>query len=398
MDGLNFIIADRLGDGGQFLLDRINQWGLAWPVNISVSDWATLWDDLKEMVFRGQVIDLAEIGSSWLGNLVGMNALRPFTSSEAARFGGASAFLPAAWSSVRMPGDTRVWAIPWTVDVRVIYYWRDMLEVAEIDPATAFTSPEQIETTLWRLQQIGIESPWSTITTRMMNTVHHLTSWIWSVGGDYLSEDGRRTRFAEPETLEAIASYFRLIHYAPPFTEPVDEVPGVEGFCDRHSAVLMSGPWVIHRIRQKYPNEWYNHLLGVASPPGAAFVGGSHLVIFQNAPARHERMIFDLLARVTSKTAQIQFSGDAGVLPARLDSLNALVQAEAPYIQEFVQVLKDGRSIPPALRWGVIEDRLADAFAEIWQVILADPNVDILALVQDRLIPLAARLDRTLAS
>lgn len=398
MDGLNFIIADRLGDGGQFLVNQISQWELSWPVNISAANWELLWDELKEMVFHGEVIDLAEIGSSWLGNLVGMNALRPFTSSEAGRFGGANVFLPAAWSSVRMPGDTRVWAIPWTVDVRVIYYWRDMLEVAEIDPATAFTSPEQIETTLWRLQQIGIESPWSTITTRMMNTVHHLTSWIWSVGGDYLSEDGRRTRFAEPETLRAIASYFRLIHYTPPFTEAVDETPIVEGFCDRQTAVLMSGPWVIRRIRQKYPTEWYNRLVGIALPPGGAFVGGSHLVIFQNAPARHERMIFDLLARVTSKTAQIQFSGDTGVLPARLDALNALVEAEVPYIQEFAQALEYGRSIPHSLRWGVIEERLADAFAEIWQVILADPTVDILAVVEDRLIPLAARLDRMLAN
>ena len=61
-----------------------------------------------------------------------MNVLRPFHTADMLRFSAQDAFALEIWESGILP-DGSVDAIPWTIDVRNIYYRRDLLDQAGAD-------------------------------------------------------------------------------------------------------------------------------------------------------------------------------------------------------------------------------------------------------------------------
>ncbi|MFL7794490.1 MAG: hypothetical protein AB8I69_20275, partial [Anaerolineae bacterium] len=142
---------------------------LDFPGEIYKMAWEDAWEELAKIGLYRSGPDVSQVGTTWLEGLVASGSVRPFTVGEVNSMGGAAAFFPATWQTVLVPwGQSRkVWAIPWLVDTRVIFYWRDMLEEAGIDETTAFVTPAQVEETMARLQDSGVEIPWG----------------IWALGG-----------------------------------------------------------------------------------------------------------------------------------------------------------------------------------------------------------------------
>ena len=127
-------------------------------VQIQKQTWGSAWAELVHYSIYKNAPDISEVGSTWIGDLIGMNTLRPFSNAEITSFGGSQAFFPSAWKS-GVGEDGQVWSIPWLIDSRLLYYRKDMLEKAGIDPATAFQTHEALVDTLQRLTQAGVELP-----------------------------------------------------------------------------------------------------------------------------------------------------------------------------------------------------------------------------------------------
>src|SRR6185295_3255397 len=121
-------------------------------VRLRLLAWDTAWSDLVKVALYSDGPDVSEIGSTWLGDLVAMNALRPFPEDEIAALGGANAFLTSAWQGTRLFGDAYTWAVPWVSGARLLYYRRSLLEQAGLDDCDAFVTAEQVERTLASLQ------------------------------------------------------------------------------------------------------------------------------------------------------------------------------------------------------------------------------------------------------
>jgi multiple sugar transport system substrate-binding protein len=82
-----------------------------------------------------------------------------------------------------------VWAIPWSVYTFVLYYRRDLLEKADIDPATAFVSTTAMRETFAKLSKNGI-APWAFPSLHpYADLVHIASSWARANGGDFMSEN-----------------------------------------------------------------------------------------------------------------------------------------------------------------------------------------------------------------
>src|SRR5262245_30377059 len=129
--------------------------------NVQVTDvgWDAAWAEALKMALYRVGADVSQAAVSWIYNFASMNVLLPLT-KEVTQLGGEAAFVPASWQSVHTHDKREVWAAPWFVDVRVIYYWRDMLEKAGVDEATAFLTLERMEETFLRLQTSGFSTPW----------------------------------------------------------------------------------------------------------------------------------------------------------------------------------------------------------------------------------------------
>jgi multiple sugar transport system substrate-binding protein len=366
-------------------------------INATEVSWDNMWGDLVRIALYKDGAEVSEVGSTWVGSFVGMDALRPYTLPEIARVGGAAAFIPSVWQNGSLIGDNTMWAIPWLSGPRVIFYWRDMFEHAGLDEATAFQSFEQMEETLARLQAHGFSTPWAVTTRRTANTVYNISSWVWGAGGDFISADGKRALVAEPEVRAGLAHYFRLYRYMPQRSEPLDGIATFELFQNQTVAAILSGPWFLGWLRRRGMPPYTLSRIGVALLPGPSFIGGTNLVIWKHVAVDHEKMATELVRQLVTSPALLDFYHLAGLLPARRDLLARPPFSTDPHYQKIIEALLAGRPHSRVTMWGFVEDRLATLLAQIWSEVRADPTQDIAALIESYMAPLAQRLDATLA-
>jgi multiple sugar transport system substrate-binding protein len=397
MSNLNLAVVETWESGKQYLQEHLNLWEFADTVQPQSVNWGNQFATLRDAIFQKQGAEVAEIGSTWLGSLVGMNALRPFSPAEVTRMGGANVFFPQVWESAFVLGDRSVWSIPWLCGARVIFYWRDMLEDAGVDLETAFQTPEWTEYTLERLQTSGIATPWAAPTEPNLDTLHHIASWIWEAGGDFLSSDGTTVMLTQRESLQGIHAYFRLHRFVPLSSSLPAGARLFELFVQREVAAIMTGPWDLNTFQQHDLDSAALSLVGVALPPGPPFVGGSNLVVLQHMPARYERTAIDLISQLVSPQVQLEYAQIMGLLPVRMDVLSELEQSGDPKMQMYLHALSSGRTIPNVPLWSVIEERMMDVFGQIWRDIQAQPEADLETIIADHLEPLVKRLNRMLA-
>src|SRR5262245_41307931 len=134
-------------------------------VRLHLLSFDTGWSDLGKFALYNDGPDISEIGRAWVGDLVALNALHPFSAAEIKSLSGASAFVPSAWRGGLLAGGSQLWAIPWTTGSRLLFYHRKLLAQAGIDERTAFQTAEAMDRTLSQLQASGVRIPWTVPTT-----------------------------------------------------------------------------------------------------------------------------------------------------------------------------------------------------------------------------------------
>lgn len=338
--------------------------------------------------------DVSEVGSTWLSNLVSMQAIRPFSDSDVRKIGRETSFVRGTWDSgIR---SNQVFGIPWRGDVRVINYRRDMLEKAGVDEETAFISIGNLRDTVRKLQQLGGIVPWAMNTAQHSMLVHVIAPWIWNAGGHFISSDGHKTMFSSPEALSGIQAYFET--FAPairPDTRNLADNLTSDLFIEGRAAAVISGHWITDIIYQQDADSPVKKNLGVALTPGAHISGSMNLVIWNHSMRTNEAL--RLVQFLTMPEIQAKFIPQAGFLPIRMEALNQPPYTTDPNYKVLKESLISGRHLNAAYMWGIVEDQLAAAFHSIWQTLFDDPQVDLEELLASRLIPLAERIDRKLS-
>ena len=102
-------------------------------VKVTSVDWGAAWTKITTAATSGDVPDLVQIGSTWVGSISGMGSLMDIK-DKVSELGGKNAFVPAAWRSAGLEGSGQVTAIPWFMDARAMYYRTDVLREAGVDP------------------------------------------------------------------------------------------------------------------------------------------------------------------------------------------------------------------------------------------------------------------------
>jgi multiple sugar transport system substrate-binding protein len=364
-------------------------------VRLRVLAWDTAWAELLKVALYQHGPDVSEIGSTWLGSYVGMDALRPLADHEVATIGGASVFVPSAWQSGSLAdpllGKPVQWAIPWWADTRLLYYRRDILGQAGIEEQTAFQDTAQLAHTVASLQAAGVSVPWVVPTHQARMTIHNVAGWVWGAGGRFVSDDGKQIRFHEPEARSGIRAYFEMARYLALSARDLDDTQSEALFAQGQAAVTISGPWLLQLTSPQVAAD-----VGITLPPGVPFVGGSHLVCWKHAV--HDEAVIKLIRFLTSWRVQATLGQRSGLLPSRLDVLSNPPFADHPLYRIATQGLERGRSFPSFTLWGLVEDKLNEVLSQLWADLLANPGLDLGQTIAERLASAAQRLDLTLGS
>jgi multiple sugar transport system substrate-binding protein len=357
--------------------------------------WTTAWPRLLNYALYGGGPHLSQIGSLWTSTLVSMNTLRPFTAHEVATLGGADAFFASTWQSTRLPGSSEVWGIPFTGFTYSLFYRRDLLRDAGIAEETAFASAAALSETLQCLQARGVSSPWVIPSGQPYRArVHIAASWIWGVGGDFVSDDGLAALFDQPAARAGLKAFFDLYRYLSPGDYNLNYNECIQRFARGESAVLIGNAAAPALIQREQGRQVMDNL-GVVAVPGVPWIGGSDLVVWRDAqmyPDR-ERAALLLVKYLTSLPVQIKYAIASNALPARSEAVEHMT-FELPTMREvFAHNFRAGRSYKPVPIWVRMLNALSPAFDAITAELLADKAGDIDRLLTKHLTPLAERFN-----
>ncbi|MFO7586428.1 MAG: extracellular solute-binding protein [Anaerolineales bacterium] len=379
-------VMDGANPGG-VLADRLRSFEEAHDikVNLTILAWETSWTDIVKYALYGRGPDVSEIGSTWLASLVGMNALRPFCGSDIVPLE-SQAFLPQLWESGLYGGE--LYGVPWFADTRLLYYRRDILQKSGINPAQAFSSAHELEKTIQKLKDDGVDTPWIVPTDRTLNNLHILAAWVWGAGGDFLSPDGKEILIDRPESLKGFCNYFRLRHFISARSMLLGDDSANRRFRHGKAAMLVSGPWV--RLTEAESHKIVLENYGAAPLPGVPFVGSSHIVVWKHS--QHGDLACKLVEFLTSEEFQRKFYHVPSLFPSRTSLLDEGLRDD-PVWHASVESIRRGRTFPVASLWGLLEDRLSIEIGKIWSDIAMNPNAeDTDSLVCARITALAERL------
>lgn len=324
--------------------------------------WDVARQELNQMATYGRGADISQIGSTWLRGLVDMNAIRPFNALDLRKFGDPAEFIPAAWESACLYDRTTMWAVPWLVDVRILFYRRDLLKRAGIDETTAFSTPQALDQTLSALEASGVATPLVLPTQFSWRTLHAVASWVWGNGGEFFDPVGKRLLFRNAPAMEGFKAFFGLARHLTETARGLSDAESDAQFIAGDAAVTVSGPWMMEMDAARLVH------VGMASPPGPAFIGGSHLIIWKHAA--NLRNALQLAQYLTGLEMQRKL-GLGGLLPARLAALNAVNIPSREFSRYLQQILQHGRAFPASHLWALIEERLCNTLADIWNEVLA---------------------------
>lgn len=362
-------------------------------VKLTVFTWAEAWNKLVKASLYEHDLDVSEIGSTWVGDLAKMNALRSLAPYEITALGGATAFLPSFWDAGRLGASEHQIATPWLTGARLLYYRRSLLEKAGVDHESAFSSVEAFTQTLHKLRDAGVAVPWLVTTQSNHDTLLNIASWIWAKGGEFLAPNGKKTLFAEPSALAGMTAYFELGRLMPLEFVNLEAIePNYRFLDDPNIATFISGAWLHEWAKERLTPEQVNDI-GVALPPGAPFIGGSYLALWKNA--QRNDAVIKLINFLTQTETTVKYGSRVGLLPARIEAL-AHPTFNDPFWQTSIAGLRAGRTLPTSELWGLVEGRLTQEFGTIWKEIIDQPTTNINDIIVPRIKALARRLDITL--
>lgn len=359
-------------------------------VKVNYQGWDSAWSGLVRNSIHGSAPAVSEIGTSWVPDLVGMNALYPLPASVIKAVGNESDYVPQSWKSCFLLGDLQMWSLPWISGARVIYYRKDLLAKAGLDPDTAFRSPEAMLDSVRQLQKAGIARPWITSTAASLNTFHLISSWIWAAGGDYISEDGRRLLFAEDKAIDGMAAFFALGNHMGSGLQEYSYDAAIDMFWRGDAAITMDGGWV-YETQKFEANPEVLENLGVALPPGPSYAGGSNLVIWTNT--KDKGAAEELLLFMTEPESVMTMARVTGLSPARRSLLNAPEVIRRDFGKVMSQAIDTGRALPNHVFSAMLEDKLRYTFGNIWADVLKSPGGDLREMIAGHLLPLKERLE-----
>lgn len=307
--------------------------------------------------------DIIQIGSTWVASFAAEDAI--WDVSE--RFDESKFFEPAI-KSAKPHNLEGLYAVPWFLDARLVFYWKNMI------PENSFSSFESFRQNCFEVlaRNPDIRGVIGFPTAMTWDLLHNLAPWLWAQGGDIIRARTvgplsiHKVLLDEKNSLETFAYLRELSTSGCAAFEDTNVETMETHFLSKKLASIVTGPWFLTRL----PRGW-EEKIGITLPPAGKdgshpFIGGSHLAVWFGAKKRGN---FDsavaLIGHLTNPDAQKSYAQVTAFLPARKEALDQWLTL--PYMDVFRKALDNGRSYPAIPEWGsVVENEFIRN--HLWQI------------------------------
>ena len=351
-DGREVVKFWAMGREGEVVAELIPEFERLHPgirVELQQIPWSAAHEKLLT-AFAGRVTpDLAQLGSSWVPELVALGALEPIDAlaarSQAVR---AHDYFTGIWGGNVIGG--RTWGVPWYADTRLLFYRSDLLEQAGYSqvPDTWAGWLDAMRA----VKQRGAKRDYAIFLP--INEYEPLLALALQQPEPLLRNGGRYGNFQSAGFVRASEFYLDMFRQglAPRATNT--QISNIhDEFAKGHFAFIITGPWNIGEFKRRMPAErqddWMTAPLPGPSGPGLSIAGGSTLGLF----ARSERKAaaWKLVEYLSRPEVQLRFFELTGDLPPRRSAWNAPLLASDRYAQAFRAQLERTRAPPAVPEW-----------------------------------------------
>jgi multiple sugar transport system substrate-binding protein len=347
-------------------------------VNVEVVGWDVQLDRIKNAAVSGQGPDVTQAGTTQVPFFAALGGFEDL-SSRISEIGGKSAYAPGVWQTTQLQGQDGTYAVPWFTEARAIYYRKDVLEKAGIDPATAFTDTNAFQQTLQTIKEkvpeIGGKpiSPFGMPGKKAFDLVHHVMPFVWDNGGAELSDDASKSTINSAEAEKGVDFVAQLVKQGL-FDKSMLERDGTQvenQFKGGRLAVWIGGPWVLSTITRTDDKNWVKAArdnVGVAAMPSGpagkafTFVGGSNLMMYKSSKNKNEA--WALMKYLSGDGVQKSYADLLSFFPARLAPQEQVGNSDDNH-KAFYSAIKQGRTYAPIAQWGAIENAYKGRFGNI---------------------------------
>jgi multiple sugar transport system substrate-binding protein len=347
-------------------------------VNVEVVGWDVQLDRIKNAAVSGQGPDVTQAGTTQVPFFAALGGFEDL-SSRVNDIGGKNAYAPGVWQTTQLQGQAGTYAVPWFTEARAIYYRKDVLKKAGIDPATAFTDVNAFQQTLQTIKDkvptIGGKpiSPFGMPGKKAFDLVHHVMPFVWDAGGAELNGDASKSTINSTQSEQGVDFVAQLVKKGL-FDKSMLERDGTQvenQFKGGRLAVWIGGPWVLSTIGRTDDKNWVSAArknVGVApmptGPDGKAFtfVGGSNLMMYKSS--QHKNEAWALIKYLSGDSVQKQYADLLSFFPARLKPQEEVGNSDDNH-KAFYSAIKQGRTYAPIAQWGPIENAYKGRFGNI---------------------------------
>jgi len=322
--------------------------------------------------------DMAQLGNTWLPELVALHALAPLQQRVAASTAVAPPdYFASIWAT--NVSDGQLYGIPWYVDTRLLFYRSDLLKQA------GFDAPPR-DWVQWRRMLAALSHPGRKVYGILLptNEYEQLLSLALQQPDPLLRDGDRYGNFESAGFKRALTFYldtFRL-RQAPVVTNVEVSNPWEE-FGRGTYAFYLSGPWNIGEFRKRLPAaeqaDWSTAPLPGPDGPGAGLAGGASLVVFR--ASKRQRAAWALIEYLSQPEVQQRFYRLTGDMPPRRSSWNSPLLRDDAQARAFRDQLERVKPTPAVPEWERIAVMMQQVAA---RAVAGELTVDQAAAEMDR--------------
>jgi multiple sugar transport system substrate-binding protein len=278
-------------------------------VQVTAIPWDAAHDKFTTAITANKTPDVAMVGTTWMGEFAGMDALDPTPGSI-----DKSVFFEGAQKTTEVDGTS--YGVPWYVETRLVYYRTDLAEKAGITtPPTDWDGLKDMAKAMQDKAgakygiglQAGGTGSWQSV-----------MPFAWSAGADLTKDGGKAYNFDSPEVLKATEYYQSF------FTDGISDkaapaTPTTEpDFASGKVPMFISGPWMMSAVEKAGGGEKFKDKYDVFQIPAdkmsSSFVGGSNLAVFKNTKNRDSA--WKLVQWLSDPKTQVEWYKSSTDLPS----------------------------------------------------------------------------------
>jgi multiple sugar transport system substrate-binding protein len=347
-------------------------------VKVELVGWDVQLDRIRNAAVSGEGPDVTQAGTTQVPFFAALGGFENL-GDRVNQIGGQSAYAPGIWKTTQVVGKDGVWGVPWFTEARTIYYRKDALKKAGVDPATAFVSLASLKATLEKLKAVKEINgqpiaPFGGPGKKAFDLVHNLMPWVWDNGGAELSDDTKKSTIDSPQAVQGVKFATDLVSEGL-WDKSMLERDGQQvedQFKGGRLAVWIGGPWVMAASKRADDDTWSaaaRKNVGVAPMPsgsggkGYTFIGGSNLMMLKSS--QHKDAAWALIKYLSQDEVQSEYAGLMGMFPARLKPQEQEGTLDASHKAFYEAIKSQGRTYAPIPQWAQVENAYKNQFGQI---------------------------------